>query len=306
MKTKAAIIGAGIISYSLTSALIKNGYEITSVISKNIESAKTLARKFSIRKYSNDLEQIPKSTKLFFLSVPDGEIKKVAAEISHLKLNFENINFIHLSGSENISVLNSIKRKGGITASIHPMQTFPSKKVFTLKNVYSAVETHNEKHSKYLENFCKKLGMIPFKIKSNQKTFYHLAGVFASNFLAGNLSISKKMLMQNDIDEKMFFNILSSTINSTLSNVKKVGPAKALSGPVDRGDIQTIRKHISSLKKMINKADGKYFSLQLKNYIVQSMNLLDLVEEKQGKLNNTHREIKKTLVRELRNLKDSN
>jgi len=306
MKTKAAIIGAGRISYSLTSALIKNGYEITSVISKNIESAKTLARKFPIRKYSNDIEQIPKSTKLFFLSVPDGELKKVAAEISHLKLNFENLNFIHLSGSENISVLNSIKRKGGITASIHPMQTFPSKKVFTLKNVYSAVETPNDKHFNYLSELCKKLGMIPFKIKSNQKTFYHLAGVFASNFLAGNLSISKKMLMQNDINAKMFFNILSSTIDSTLRNVKKVGPAKALSGPVDRGDIQTIRKHISSLKKMINKVDGKYFSLQLKNYIVQSMNLLNLVEEKQGKLNNAHREIKKTLVRELRNLKDSN
>ena len=306
MKTKAVIIGAGRISYSLTSALIKSGYEITSVISKNIESAKNLAQTFHIKKYSTDLEGILKSTKLFFLTIPDGEIKKTAVRLSHLNLNFENSYFIHLSGAENISVLNSIKRKGGITASIHPMQTFPSKKVFSLKKVYAAVETVNDKHFTYLSELCKKTGMIPFKIKSDQKTFYHLAGVFASNFLAGNLFISKKMLMKNDIGEKMFFNILGSTINSTLSNVKKVGPAKALSGPVERGDIQTIHRHISSLKKLMKKPEGKYFSLQLKNYIVQSMNLLNLVEEKQGKLNNAHREIKKTLVRELTNLKDTN
>ena len=306
MKTKAVIIGAGRISYSLTSSLIKSGYEITSVISKNIESAKNLAQTFHIKNYLTDLEGILKSTKLFFLTVPDGEIKKTAVRLSHLNLNFENSYFIHLSGSENISVLNSIKSMGGITASIHPMQTFPSKKVFSLKSVYAAVETNEEKYFKYISKLCKNLEMIPFKIKSDQKTFYHLAGVFASNFLAGNLFVSKKMLMKNEIDKKMFFNILSSTINSTLSNVKKVGPAKALSGPVERGDVQTIRNHISSLKKMSKNLNGKYFSLQLKNYIVQSMNLLSLVEEKQGKLNNTHLEIKKILVRELTNLKDYN
>jgi len=305
MKTKAAIIGAGRISYSLTSTLIKNGYKITSVISRNIESAQKLAQKFSIKNYSTDFKTISKSTKLFFLTVPDDEIKKVAERLSHLKLEFKNTYFVHLSGSENISVLNSIKRMGGITASIHPMQTFPSKKVFSLKNVYAAVETSDEKHFRYLAKLSKNLGMIPFKIKSDQKTFYHLAGVFASNFLAGNLFVAKKMLMENDIDEKMFFNILSSTIKSTLSNVKKAGPAKALSGPVERGDVQTILNHISSLKKLSKKPNGNYFSLQLKNYIVQSMNLLNLVEEKQGKLTNKRREIKKILVRELTNLKDS-
>ncbi|MEJ2507760.1 MAG: DUF2520 domain-containing protein [Ignavibacteriaceae bacterium] len=241
-----------------------------------------------------------------FFTVPDGEIKKVAVELSHLKLNFKNSYFIHLSGSENIETLNPLKRKGGRTASIHPMQTFPSHKIVSLKNVYAAIEIKEDNRFRYLGKLCKTLGMIPFRIKSDKKSLYHLAGVFASNFLAGNLFVSKRMLVENKIPENMFFNILNATVNTTLSNIKKVGPAKALSGPVERGDIQTICKHISSLKKMIKKPDGKYFFLQLKNYIVQSINLLDLVEEKQGKLNNTHLQIRKLLVRELRNLKDSN
>jgi predicted short-subunit dehydrogenase-like oxidoreductase (DUF2520 family) len=306
MKTKVTIIGAGRIAYSITSALIKNDYGIVSVISRNVNSAKMLAQKFSIKNYSNDFLDIPKTTKLFFLSVPDSEIKKAAKTLSHQRLNFKNKYFIHLSGSENIKALNFLKQKGGITASIHPMQTFPSRKIVSLKNVYAAVETIKEKHIQYLSKLCKNLEMIPFRIKSDQKTFYHLAGVYASNFLAGNLFVARKMLMQNDIPEKIYFNILSSTIDSTLDNVNKVGPAKALSGPVERGDIQTIKKHISSLKKMIKKPDGNYFLLQLKNYIVQSINLLSLAEEKQGKLSNTHLQIKKILVRELKNLKDSN
>ena len=306
MKTKIAIIGAGRIAYSITSALIKNDYEFVSVISRNVNSAKKLAQKFSIKIYSNDFSQIPKTTNLFFLSVPDGEIKKVAESLSQHKLNIKNSYFIHLSGSENIKALNALKQKGGITASIHPMQTFPSKKVVSLKNVYAAVETINENHFQYLSALCKKNGMFPFKMKSDNKILYHLAGVYASNFLAGNLFVSEKMLMQNNIPEKMFFNILSSTINSTLNNVNKVGPSKALSGPVERGDIHTIKNHISTLKKMIKKPDGNYFLLQLKNYIVQSINLLSLVEEKQGKLRDIHLQIKKILVRELRNLKDSN
>jgi predicted short-subunit dehydrogenase-like oxidoreductase (DUF2520 family) len=306
MKTKVTIIGAGRVAYSLASALKKNGYEIYSVISRNINSSKKLAQKLSIKNYSTDLKLIPKSTKLFFFTVPDGEIKKVAVELSHLKLNFKNSYFIHLSGSENIETLNPLKQKGGRTASIHPMQTFPSHKIVSLKNVYAAIEIKEDNRFRYLGKLCKTLGMIPFRIKSDKKSLYHLAGVFASNFLAGNLFVSKRMLVENKIPENMFFNILNATVNTTLSNIKKVGPAKALSGPVERGDIQTICKHISSLKKMIKKPDGKYFFLQLKNYIVQSIILLDLVEEKQGKLNNTHLQIRKLLVRELRNLKDSN
>ena len=113
------------------------------------------------------------------------------------------------------------------------------------------------------------------------------------------------MLYFNNIDEQKYFNVLSSTIQSTLQNIKTVGPAKALSGPVDRGDINTIQKHISSLKRKSKNSKGNYFSLLLKNYIVQSLNLINLIEEKHGELNQSHQEIGKLLVRELNNVEKS-
>ena len=303
MKTKIAIIGAGRIAYSLTSALLKEGYIVDAIISKKIKSAKALAEKFGIKKYSDDINLISKSVNVFFLTVPDSEIRKTAIQLSKLKLKFSTTFFIHLSGAEDISVLIPLKVKGGKTGSLHLMQTFPSNKIVNIKNVNSAIETNDDSVCKFLLQLCNSLQLIPFRIDSKDKIYYHLAGVFASNFLAGNLFNAQKLLSRNNIDEQKYFDILSSTIHSTLQNIKKVGPAKALSGPVDRGDINTIRKHISSLK--MNNSKGDYFSFLFKNYIIQSLNLINLVEEKYGELNKSHQNIRKLLVQESNKIEKS-
>ena len=88
MKFKIAIIGAGRIAYSLTSALLKEGYIVDVIISRKYDSAKALAEKFGVKKYSNDINLISKSVNVFFLTVPDSEIKKTAIQLSKLKLNF--------------------------------------------------------------------------------------------------------------------------------------------------------------------------------------------------------------------------
>jgi predicted short-subunit dehydrogenase-like oxidoreductase (DUF2520 family) len=304
-KTTIAIIGAGKIAFSLTSALLKAGYTINTVISKNINSAKTLAEKFGIKKYSDDISLIPKLTNVFFLTVPDGQIKKAAQRLSMQNLNLKKSFFIHFSGAEDISVLKSLKEKGGNTASIHLMQTFPSKKIVELKGVHAAIETNDESAYKFLLKLSNDLQLVPFRIESRNKTYYHLAGVFASNFLAGNLFNAEELLLLNNIDDQKHFDILSSTIQATLRNIKKVGASRALSGPVERGDIKTIRKHISSLKKMSKQTNGNKFSTLLKNYIVQSLNLIKLVEEKHGELKKSHYDIRELLVRELRNIEKS-
>jgi len=303
MKTKIAIIGAGRIAYSLTSALLKEGYVVDTIISRKINSAKALAGKFGVKKYFDDKNLISKSVNVFFITVPDSEIKKTAVQLS--KLKFSTAFFIHFSGAEDISVLNPLKVKGGKTGSLHLMQTFPSKKIVNIKNVNSAIETDDDSMYKFLLQLCSDLQLIPFRIDSKDKTYYHLAGVFASNFLAGNLLNAQKLLSLNNIDEQKYFKILSSTIQSTLQNIKTVGPAKALSGPVERGDIKTIQKHIYSLKRKSKKSNSSYFSMLLNNYIVQSLNLINLVEEKHGELNQSHQDIKKLLVRELSKIGNS-
>lgn len=300
MRKKVAIIGAGKFAYSLTSALIHSGHRIESIISRNLSSAQKLARRFSIKNSSNSLDKIPGGVKIFFITTPDSEIKNVSIQLSKLRTSFNDCVAIHFSGTENIKSLRSLGKKDCATGSLHLMQTFPNKRIMNLKGIHAAIETNNVTAYKFLTKLAQDLKLNPFRIDSEHKTQYHLAGIFASNFLAGNLFSSERLLAKPGISKKDAFNILNSTIYSTLKNIKDYGSAAALSGPVDRGDIETIRKHILEIKKLKKEKRGNEItSLMLKNYLYQSILLLDLVKEKIGELTENHLRLRKLLLEEI-------
>lgn len=298
-KSKITVIGAGKIAYSLVYALKNAGYNVKTIISRNLKSAKSLAEKFSIKNYSNNLNDFNSQAKIFFLSVPDNQIKITADKLANLNSNFNDLLFIHLSGAEDVFKLNSLKKKGAITASFHIMQTFPSKRIVNIKNCYAAVETNNTYAENYLFKLSADIKLKPFKLKSENKTRYHLAGVFTSNFLVGNFFNSKKVFDIKKINKKYNnFDFLLPIIKSTLNNIDKLGSSKSLSGPIERGDNTTIKKHISTLKKI--KGNSEKINDIYLNYIVQSISLLNVVSSKQKKLSKEHLELKKYLVKEFK------
>jgi predicted short-subunit dehydrogenase-like oxidoreductase (DUF2520 family) len=86
--------------------------------------------------------------------------------------------------------------------------------------------------------------------------------------------------------------LISPILYSTLSNIKKSGAVNALSGPVERGDIKTIKKHLSVLKKDASKTNNNSLLL---SYIAQSLNLLEVSEKKHGHRDIMHKKIKELL-----------
>lgn len=295
-KQKIAIIGAGKLAYSLTSAIIKSGYDVHIVVSRKLSSAKTLANKFSIPFYSDKLKNIPSDVNIFFITVPDGEIQTTAEALSELKRNFKESICFHFSGVENISALKSLSRKGCAVGSLHIIRPFPSKDVVDIKNSPASIETDNKRARSFLLQLCRRLKLKPHRISSEQKVFHHIAAVHSSNFLVGNLYNAFSLISIKNNAPK---NILKKTTQSALDNVFNLSPAKALSGPVDRGDIYTIKKHLYALDNEIRKSKSiKQLKLLKMNYIIQSLSLLKVVEAKYGKLNEKHQNIKKLLIRE--------
>ena len=297
IKDGIVIIGAGKLAYSLTSALLNAGYSVQSVISRKLSSAKSLAKKFSIPHFSNSIYKIPAEVKIYFITVPDGEIKKVAERLSKLKKNFKDCICIHFSGVENISALQAMQNKGCAVGSLHIIRPFPSKNTVDLKTFPASIETENKRANSYLIQLCRKLKLKPHRIKSDEKILHHLSAVHSSNFLVGNLFnafslISSKSSLPKDI--------LKQTTQSALNNVFKLGPVKALSGPIDRGDIYAIKKHIKALDKQINQAKRKEKAKLLKeSYVIQSLALLEVVKAKYGKMNKNHQKIKEFLENNL-------
>ena len=296
-QNKIAIIGAGKLAHSLTSALIEAGYPVKSIISRKLISAKSLAKKFSIPYHSNSLKKIPENINTFFITVPDGEIKKVANGLSKLKKNFKDCICIHFSGVENIVALNSLAKKGCAVGSLHIIRPFPSKNIVDIKNFPASIEAKEKRVYSYLIQLCRKLKLKPHRIKSDEKVLHHLAAVHSSNFLVGNLFNAFSLIGSTSKLPKAIFR---QTTQTALDNVFKLSPSKALSGPVDRGDFYAIKTHIEALEKQINHTNKKEkLKLLKKNYIIQSLGLLEVVKAKYGKLSENHLAIKKFLKSQL-------
>ena len=288
------IIGAGKLSWSLVPALNHAGYKVNAIVSKVIKDAESLADKFNVSNYTDDLNAVKIKKGIFILAVPDDQIKPAADKLAGMNLAFRNSLFLHLSGSQDISLLNSLNKKRAYTASFHIMQTFPSKKTREIKNSFSSVETNSDIVSGYLFTLANDLGLNPFRLKSADKVNYHLAGVYASNFINAVLFQSQKFVESLNLKDYSFNDIFAPLFLSAVSNIKKSGPVQALSGPIERGDPATIKKHIKSLKK----SAGKNRELLL-SYISLSLLLIKAAGEKSGTLNKGQIEIKHILEKTL-------
>ena len=291
-KNKIVVIGAGKLAHSLTPALIKSGFDVQAVISSKLNSARSLARKFFIPTYSTLLDKIPDKVDTYFITVPDGEIKKVADQLSKLKRDFAANLCVHFSGVENVSALSSLKKIGCIVGSIHIIRPFPSKDFVEIKNSPASIEAGDKQAKVFLNKLSKKLKLRAYPINSDEKVFQHLAAVHSSNFLVGNLYNAFSLIDSKSNLPKV---ILRKTTQSALNNVFELSPTKALSGPVDRGDVYAIKKHIEELDRKIITSKNSRLKLLRKNYILQSYLLLDIVKAKYGKLNKSHKEIEKYL-----------
>lgn len=260
------IIGAGKIAYSIVDALHNIKLTPKLIISKKNKSAKTLANHYQIKNYETSLNTISKENNFFIIAVPDDEIKNVVVSLLKTKIDLKQKIFVHLSGTVSKNIFNPLFKKGASGGSIHLMQTFPERKAFEISGCYACIDSNDVNAQKLFQAFCKKLNLIPVKVSEQRKIFYHLAGVFASNFMIANFLTAENLLLKAKIKKKSVVPLLLPLAKSTLANIERNGIIKALSGPLQRGDVETILKHLNALKK-----DKDIF----KSYSVQSEILIN-------------------------------
>lgn len=298
-KSRIIFIGAGKIAYSLVPAILRNKYDIPFIISRSKESARMLALKYNIPEYSDDLNMLKNFMGMVFLSVPDKSIKEIAKEISLLKLNFKKLTFIHLSGAFDSSTLTALAEKGASVGSMHIMQTFPLQRKVSIRNSYAAIESDIQGVKDYLSELAGTLNLRSFEISKKEKISYHIAAVYASNFINALMYAASDLFKDIKGLPEDPFEVLEPIIKSVLVNIRKSGAVNALSGPVERGDAGTIKKHLQLLRKK-NK-------LLLNSYTSLSLLLLNAADEKHLALDNkdvpNKDKIKKLLKKELQRKK---
>jgi predicted short-subunit dehydrogenase-like oxidoreductase (DUF2520 family) len=250
---KISVVGAGKVGSAILQNLSKKGYPVVSIIDKNIKSALRLATKVECKKYSYNTSDIDKETEMLFITTPDDVIAKVAKEISaDKKLKFKNMFVAHTSGVQTSAVLKPLKSKGATVFSMHPIQSFPkdisiNRLEKNIQNIYFGFEGEAGTYS-IASRLASELGGKIISIDKKLKPLYHIACVFASNYIVTNLNIVSEISSLLKIDNN-WSDVFRPLTYSSIENALTLSPKEALTGPIERGDLETVKMHIEALKK---------------------------------------------------------
>jgi predicted short-subunit dehydrogenase-like oxidoreductase (DUF2520 family) len=267
---KIGIIGAGKVGIAIAHVLKRKRFEVAAVADVTGEKALNMARQYlgdSVSYTDNNMEVIG-TCDIVGITTQDGAIRKVAQEINEKYDRLEGKLIFHTSGSHPSSILKPLDEKGAIIGSLHPLQTFPDidSAIRVLPATYIFIEGADEA-MKTLEHLGKKIGQAVVPIDGKNKVYYHLCAVFVCNLLCSLLYAGEEIMKKIDITLDPFFPI----IDATLQNIKSKGPLMSLSGPIVRGDSETIDGHIDALKNM---------KLHKQIYKALSLVALDMVKER--------------------------
>lgn len=244
---KFGFIGAGKVGFSLGKYFKENGILLIGYYSRNHSSAKEAAEFTGTKSFIN-LKELMKESDVIFITTPDGEIQGVWNELKELSI--KNKLICHCSGLLSSEIFSDISRFGAYPYSIHPMFAI-SDKYNSYKNFKKAFITI-EGHEKYIDKLAeifRSLGNSVKIIEKESKSLYHLASVISSNLVLGLINNGVNYLKQCGFSEDLAIEALYPLITNNIENIKSSGMVKSLTGPLERGDLSTMKAHIACLSE---------------------------------------------------------
>lgn len=262
------LIGTGRIAHSIAAAMKKAEITPTHILSRSEEKAAKFATRFSIPNVLGGEGEYPSGLSLYIVAVSDDAIATVSGIVAEKCAEPQMAVFIHLSGSYPSSQLQAIAEKGGHTASFHIMQTFPDTNPVPVSGLRAIIETESNYAYDKLSTLAELLNLISYRLDADQKTLYHVTGIFISNFLVGNLHSAERIFEKTGLSRQELYDIFTPILMTTVRNLLQKGSVESLSGPLERGDVHVIEKHVELL--------GKEFETEpdlLQSYLSQSAGL---------------------------------
>ncbi len=248
---KVAIIGAGVLGTSLGILLRRVGYEIVAVCSPNRRSAQEARILIGAGDVVGDNGMAALGADLVILAVPDRAIASVAIEVSASGALKRGAIVAHCAGGLPAGVLSGVTAAGGFKGAIHPLQSFADvdSAVRMLPETFFFLEGEQEAVD-VLRSVVIALDGRPVEIAGADKALYHAGAAAASNFLVTLVNYAVTLLFHAGVPKDAALAALLPLIKGTVSNLETVGLPDALTGPIARGDLGTVQRHLRALETM--------------------------------------------------------
>lgn len=239
------IIGAGRVGVTMGKYLGDAGVEVSGFYSKTTQSA-VQAAEFTDTTVYKSLQDIVDASDTLMITTPDGVISEVWDCIAGYDLTGKIL--CHCSGSLSSNVFSGIEQTGAVGCSIHPMYAF-SDRFTSYQNFSTAYLVAEGMPAAYepLAQMFRELGHTVLYLRAENKVKYHAAAAMVSNDMIALFQTVLDLLEQCGFAREDSVGLLRPLVMGNVSNMLDKGPVAALTGPVDRGDTETVHKHLDAL-----------------------------------------------------------
>jgi predicted short-subunit dehydrogenase-like oxidoreductase (DUF2520 family) len=235
-----ALVGPGRAGTAIAVALAARGWRPVAVAGRTADAASTRALAARLGTAAVEVAHAGHEADLVIVATPDAAIAGAAAAVA-ASLRPGSL-VIHLSGASTLHELDGVllARPDVEVASLHPLQSLPSGEegAERLAGSWCAVDG-----SPRVERIAVTLGMRPFRVDAADRVVYHAAACVASNHLVALLGQVERLAARAGVPFEAFLPLVQGTI----ANIAELDPAAALSGPVVRGDDETVARHVHAL-----------------------------------------------------------
>jgi predicted short-subunit dehydrogenase-like oxidoreductase (DUF2520 family) len=244
-----SIVGPGNLGSALAIELYRAGYRIDAIVRRSttkITRPKALARRVKAEVVA--IGERALESDIVWLTVPDDAIAEVARQLAKSQAWNGKI-VLHSSGAVTSEELAALKKKGATVASAHPLMSFVRGRTPSWQEVAFAIEG-DVPAMRTAFDIAQDLGGKPFKIQKENKALYHAFGAFASPLVIALMSSMEQVAEAAGIPPNKIKKTMLPLLRQTWGNYLVQDAPRAFSGPLVRGDVQTVRKHLAELKRV--------------------------------------------------------
>ncbi len=239
------IVGLGKVGTSIASLLKKAGYTIAAVVDPSDDALNGNVVHTGGKPFHHPSE-MDIDADCYLITTTDDQIKAACGALAdHIK---PGAIVLHMSGAGGLDLLDAAKRTGAKTGSMHPLQTF--------SDVQSAIEslpgtvygvTVDSDLRDWSEKLIRTIGGIPFFIDEKNRALYHAAACMVSNYFVTLMYMAEKTYGLLGLNDQEARHAYWPLLRGTLQNIEKKGSVSSLTGPIARGDLGTLEKHLNAI-----------------------------------------------------------
>lgn len=253
------VIGCGSVGKTLARLWTENGvFRVQSVLNRSLESGSRAVQFVGAGRAVDDYARLGPAD-LVMIATSDEAIETCCGRLCASGVLTEGVIVFHTSGSLPSTLLEPAKSAGVLIASLHPVKSFadPAGAVETFAGTFCALEGDSQACD-VIRDALRPCGATTFPVDPEFKTIYHAATVFTSNYLVALMEVALRCFEKAGIDRATAIEVMQPIATGTATNLFELGPIRALTGPIARGEPSVIERQSEAFGEWDETIQGIY------------------------------------------------